>query len=34
VSDLTDFAGDESEDDDISEDIDDEGYKGIRMSNG
>jgi hypothetical protein len=32
VSEFTDFAGDESEEDDISEDTDDEGNKGIRRS--
>lgn len=32
VDDVSDFAGDESEED-ISEDIDDEGNKGIRRSN-
>ena len=34
VSDFTDFAGDESEEDDISKEVDDKGYKGIRRSDG
>ena len=34
VADVSDFAGDESEEDDISEDVVDEGYKEIWRING